>query len=896
MKKALIVSIFAVLSAGALSAALTETAVPALPAGVKELPEQTEPVDPRYKEDPYSENVPVPVFTWEEKCSGMMIFRRPLSEPVYPQTRPLAWERVESLKTFGAKGQIVTLNFAVYPHRALKRLRVTGTFPLPEGQIRQLAYWKVRYPSYQTRDVYRRVPTYLFPNVWCNAPALEPQQYVVNMRIPADAKPGRYAGKLFIAHDGFDKALVLPYTVDVLPFELQKDPRKNYSAYYYPVRSQGHAVSKAHAGDEKWFHAVQLKEFKLMVDYGFTRPPTLDLDYDKNLKKLYIPNWEKMYSEMKEAKLPVPAVIVTGCGFNKLYNSFTRDWPRPHLNLPKPLPPEFFPEMERLAKNLKKEWDAKKYPPIIIGPIDEPGPRELPIVKKIYSIFKKAGFRTFLTSCPFQAEIGDYVDFWSDQPFREFKEVQQAAKKEYWCYPNHNAYEIKDVATMTRGGRMTYGFGLWKSDYNFLIPWIWRYYFNEHLLTKRTGGGGCLLTDDGNIIVEYDWENFREGIYDGKYIYTLEQAIIQREPAKDPELKKLLAQGRALLQEIWDSIPAYSKYLAGGHWTDREFEGRRAQIAGLTARITRYPAVNRKTSPSIIIDPYAKGGNMDFNARLDMERKRGNLEEFRIPPQWFKACEKEAKVNVESGNVVHLHISVDHKNDGTGNKGGKYLCGWPRVQGIFPEPLDFNRYGFFRFRLKVDSNRDGQKAVEWPIQMDVRSKKKNAGARTITLPARLEPGEYREFLFSTSDLLRQSAIPLEDGSCMNMLQFWIREGEYAHGDELDFRFADLSLFGVKQPVVSSVAAAHAIQLPESVLPWRITLMGENLDGLSIRVSLSGANGRELSSNTLPAAYELSGILKLPVLKPGKYVLNVQIRTAGGKVLHEMNQFVTALVL
>jgi len=47
-------------------------------------------VPPNYKEMPFVETAPEPVLTAEEKQRGYMLFGRPIAEPVYPNSRPLA--------------------------------------------------------------------------------------------------------------------------------------------------------------------------------------------------------------------------------------------------------------------------------------------------------------------------------------------------------------------------------------------------------------------------------------------------------------------------------------------------------------------------------------------------------------------------------------------------------------------------------------------------------------------------------------------------------------------------------------------------------------------------------------------------------------------------------------
>lgn len=867
-----------------LAGALHETTIFPVAPGTKALPVQTEKVHPSFKETFYTEPGKLPEFTAAEKRSGMMIFSRPLTEPVYPATLPKAWERVGSLHTFGARGQIVTLNFAVYPLKNLKKLRTAVQYPFPGGQIRQIAYWKVRYPFYLTPRQFRRTPNYLFPATWCDAPALEPQRFVVNVRIPRDAKAGIHSGRICIAHDGYGKALVLPYTVKVFPWELQSDPRKNFSAYAVPVRYNLHKVYQRHKNDEKWLRKASLREYRLMKEYGFTRPPSFGLFYNKYKKKFEIPQWEIHYAEMREAGLPMPVILVTGDhAFLALYREIHKEFPGNHMENAKPLPEDFFTNFEKLLLEFKKEWTLKKYPPIIFGPKDEPCEKALPVIKRLYQVYKKAGYKTFMTSCPFQKELNDLVDYWHDLPFRSFDEVQKAAKKEYWCYPGHICYEYKDSATQNRGGRMTYGFGLWRSNYNFLMPWIWRYYFNEHLLTSRSGGGGHLLTDDGDIIIELHWENFREGIYDGRYIYTLQQAIVEREPARDPELKKLLQRSRTLLQEIWDSIPNEKVYLAYGHFNDREFDSRRLQIAEMIAKLKRFPAVNKKIAPSILVDTSRKTSKKTVNEYLDELKKAGNLDTHKLHPRQFMAREKEAVLKFEKDGVMHLHIEIDRKQDGTGLK-GKYPCGWPRIAAKINPALDFHKYAFFRFRLKVDSNRDGQKRTDWQMRMDWRSSKNVSGARSIDLPSRMEPGMWQEFLWSTADILKRSDIPWENGNSMNYIQFWIREAaaEYEHGDKLDFRFADLSVFRVKQAVVKSFAVPPAMLDPVRVLPWEMELMGSPEKGSFCRISVADSKGKILAQQQIAAVSKTSGAVTLPEVKAGNHVVTLALFNAKGE--------------
>ena len=95
------------------------------------------------KADEFVDTAPEPKPTPFEEKTQMVIFQRPLTEPIWPSTKPQPFERVKDvLAGWGAQGQYVTLNFAVYPLADLKNLRVqvqvTGSTVQPEIRLEVL--------------------------------------------------------------------------------------------------------------------------------------------------------------------------------------------------------------------------------------------------------------------------------------------------------------------------------------------------------------------------------------------------------------------------------------------------------------------------------------------------------------------------------------------------------------------------------------------------------------------------------------------------------------------------------------------------------------------------------------------------------------------------------------
>ena len=113
------------------------------------------------------------------------------------------------------------------------------------------------------------------------------------------------------------------------------------------------------------------------------------------------------------------------------------------------------------------------------------------------------------------------------------------------------------------------------------------------------------MDDDGEVIPAVYWICFREGCDDARYVYTLQQAIVERQDSTDPACQAAVRGGRQLLQETWDSIRVQPKYLATGMWPSDEFDTIRWRLAVQTQKLLRFPVTNKATAPSVLIDATA---------------------------------------------------------------------------------------------------------------------------------------------------------------------------------------------------------------------------------------------------------------------------------------------------
>ncbi len=635
-------TLFLLLAAGTVTPA-APTALPALRLGPKPADEVVQrrarpqsTVPDGAKEIPFVETAPEPALTAQEKDRGYLLFQRPVTECIYPNTRPFPDERIEALVGFATPGEFEPLTFALYPVRPLQNLKVratsltstAGEIPAASIDVRLATYWNVGYPAYTTVNTYRRVPELLERVTVHSSPAGECQWYWLTVHVPDDIKPGLYRGTVRVWDDGFGQALEIPVALRVFGFHLQKDPRKHYSAYFY---TRNRALYKGR--DEAFIRQAADKDYRAMVDFGLDMLPTLYLRCDdgKHITLSDAGELERMLAAGLKGPAPVTADNVIG----RIYRDMTPGGKHANHWRIDPLPPvAFYERVTELFREFENERKAKGWPEFICCPIDEVDPSCKVFGTKVYAAVKAAGVRTYATKDPVGADAADYapyLDIWCSQPYSvPYERIVAQNRYEYWCYPNHNAGEIKDRRTMCKGGRMTYGFGSWRSGYTTLIPWHWCWPSEPDpfdYLRGRFSGCGQRVDDDGEVIPAVYWACFREGYDDARYLYTLQQAVVERDPSKDPVCVAAVTQARRLLQETWDAIRVQPKYLAEGMWPSDEFDAIRWHLAEQTARLLQYPATIKAIAPSVLLtDPGRKQHAPQGPSPYETAAKAGSLE------------------------------------------------------------------------------------------------------------------------------------------------------------------------------------------------------------------------------------------------------------------------------
>jgi hypothetical protein len=858
-------------------------------------------VPDNYRELPYIETASEPELTETEKQLGYMLFQRSIVDPVYPNTRPLPYERLTSLTAFAAAGEFEPVTFSVYPERDLKNFRVQVSSLRSSDSVidaswitvRLVSYWNVGYPRYTSRDTYRRVPELLERVNVHSSSSGECQRWWIQIHVPNNAKPGMYKGSVTVWDDGFSKAVKIPLSLRVLGFQLQSDPAKHYSSYYY-VRNSVQYKEK----DEPFIQKATENEYQAMVDYGLDMLPTFYLRLD-DTKNTIVIRYEEELHRMLKAGLKGPLPVTADSVISSVYRQTTPEGKREnHWRISKMPPPEFYEKVTELFKTFKAECKAKGLPEVICCPIDEVAASHKEFGWRVYKAVHDSGVRTYATKNPISADsklYQPYIDIWCSQPYSmPYKKIIAQNRYEYWCYPNHNAGEIKDRRVMCKGGRMTYGFGFWRSGYTTLIPWNWNWtpapdQF-DYLRGSRSGCGQR-IGDDAEPIPSVYWDCFREGRDDARYIYTLQQAIVEREGSKDRHCLDLVKKGKVILQETWDAINVQQKYLSDGMWPSAEFNARRWRMAMMITSLLAYPATEGVVAPSVLVQKIIQLPESNSESIIDIAKQQNIIEAKNLLDSFseWRNDTKEGKVEdtlaagLNGNNGLRWHIKIDHENDG--GEGGQYPVGWPRLRRNFQDTkLDMSSYDYLDFNIRVDSDRDEVSDDSTPIGIIIGSHKQSRNLYSREIDLKDQQRVWIPIRLSIKEMIQVTGAGLDPWKSISRIQLYISEDDYDHQTNITFDLSSIQFLRFTSPMISNLEVPRYVILPNDSIsvPFQVVGMSSVKKGShQVAATILDKNRKSVSSIKQDLDANKNLIIDISNITPGDYTLSVEIIDSAG---------------
>ena len=539
-----------------------------------------------WKHRPHVDDTPMPAFSKAEQTRGLVAYQRSYLACIWPNSVPLRREIDREVRVFATLGEYEPITFTMLPLRDFKDVRVefsalesaAGAKILPTSiDVRSVRYMWVK-PNYTADGVYYRAPDVLMPYD-------EPLQLTKGenlrvwstLRVDPKTRDGVYIGRATITSEG-KPVHEVSIRVRVVPIVLEKDRTITYALYYrHPYDHAGRAPD---GFSRQWFRRRAELEHRDLVAHGMN-----GITLNSRSRAPKDGKWQFNFEALAEKidllrdhgmRRPLPVSISIFSTYPKYIQSSVGS----HIRGVKVPPQPFFDTITEMVEKIEAERKIRQWPEFLYYPVDEPStsPNAVAFMVEVLKAIKRvAGVRTYVTADPAHEQFDPmrpYVDIWCCQPFNPDYETVTADMKarpgvEYWCYPNHVNGE--NDHTPVTGSRMTYGFGLWRSGFRTLIPWIykseggnpWNYLDGTYMdFFNRTA-------DDASPIPVAMYEAYREGIDDGRYIATLKRWM---ERAKNAGRDDLVQKAEADLAYIWGAIDVQIKYKYDGMWDPAAFD------------------------------------------------------------------------------------------------------------------------------------------------------------------------------------------------------------------------------------------------------------------------------------------------------------------------------------
>lgn len=321
------------------------------------------------------------------------------------------------------------------------------------------------------------------------------KQFWLTVRVPEDAQPGDYSGEVHIRVPGKAESS-LPLRLRILPFKLEP-PVLRYSIYYRgKLRPSGIGSISSEWKSPQQYEA-EMRDLKAHgVEY-----PTVYQGYDRDLL-------EQMFQLREKASLPKGPLYTLGIGTGS------------------PTQPE---QLESLKNGVEKWIEvaaAHGYDPVYVYGIDEARGEKLTAQQRAWEAVKEAGGRVFVACYKgtFEA-MGDRLGLavFAGRPDHEEAKKYHRVGSQIFCYGNPQV-GVEEPETYRRN----FGLLLWKAGYDGAMDYAYQHsfghiwndfdhgHYRDHVFAYPTADG---------VIDTVEWEGFREGVDDVRYLSTLLKAI-----------------------------------------------------------------------------------------------------------------------------------------------------------------------------------------------------------------------------------------------------------------------------------------------------------------------------------------------------------------------------------
>jgi len=516
-----------------------------------------------------------------ERKRGYVLFRRPWMQAVQHDCRPSAAEVEVDLSTFATPGEYEPLSFSVWPLRDLLRVAVTvsdlkgeADAVIPAGAVRVwylqhrpvrrarpcTAYW-IRgtfLPDWKTRTLYKDIA----------------QRCWLSVRVPDDAKPGLYKGRVRIT-SADAPAAELALAMRVLPFKLVRPKRihvlrRGGNQVLVPYEAS-YPVKPGDARNKQFYRQAALGD---LAAHGFMP------EFSVWWRSFFSPEegrilWDKpdalsgppgQFLQMiedspfgKQEVLWVDAASATGdllAAFGEKPGRWTRD------------------DVKAWLKDLSAATAAKGFTKAYLHASAEESHYAKDNGRERWVRFlrfvreNRADWPNLLTAHTCNTEWG--------QPIA-LAEADLTGLGMFHGVTFSAAAQVKQARAAGRPfllygvrGRMVIGFYLWKAGaagtfHEFYAPY-WGQPNNDwdnplgmdthsrQVMSEAPGWCNVTYSPTGRMIGSWFWEQLREGVDDDAYMHTLQHWMARAAGHDSPRVKAALRAAEQAVTEIADRI------------------------------------------------------------------------------------------------------------------------------------------------------------------------------------------------------------------------------------------------------------------------------------------------------------------------------------------------------
>ncbi|MFB3892570.1 MAG: glycoside hydrolase domain-containing protein [Phycisphaerae bacterium] len=522
-----------------------------------------------------------PTASPEEEKAGFILFSRGLDREVTYNSAPGADTsdtREPKFDAASCAGEYESFSFSIFPLKACGDLALSiSDLAGPDGKKIPASAFRQRAIRYKFTRIGGRITSSYQYQPWLLVDfkawpitAGVTRQFWLTLHVPADAAPGKYAGKIAVSLNG--RTRDIPVALEVHPFKLD-EPKMSIGMY-----------GGSHPSGGGYWPADLQKEFRLderteevyrdQREHGMTAvtPPAAAFKGFKDGKAVFD------YTEIDKAM-----ALLRKLGFDHECFTYAAMFRVREGDVEKACQAEYGMPLEQAIKlayeELGRHAKEKNWLPMAWALADEPLIHGISAetVIKVFQAHRKAAPQMQFVTEDAMGDPAHYVvipacDIVSgNSPRYKVAEAVRKNKSRYW---------FNNIGT----DRLTFGWFLWKANKEMGVEALFQWgYSTNHAdiyydLDGFEGDSGCSFTASEGQRPRSEWEMIRQGANDHRYLQTLANLCAKAQKGSDANAKAKADEALKFCDGVMARIDLESK--RSKVYTQADLEGFKRKLAG----------------------------------------------------------------------------------------------------------------------------------------------------------------------------------------------------------------------------------------------------------------------------------------------------------------------------